>query len=106
MSFTGTLTQINGGAGRPAAAAAAHYTGDATCIVIVNDQGNIGSGGALVSPDVRLPSTVIPDAANDAPQGADPGAAAHRVRTRRWCCSARRGNALSIVDDAGMRRCA
>ncbi|MBF0214077.1 MAG: cadherin domain-containing protein, partial [Magnetococcales bacterium] len=72
ITFTGTLTQINAALGSLSYQGSADYAGSEILTLVINDQGNSGSGGAQ-SASATVPFTV--EAVNDAPVVTAPASA-------------------------------
>ncbi|MFO0927186.1 MAG: tandem-95 repeat protein, partial [Gemmataceae bacterium] len=63
MTFAGTVTDVNAALDGLTFAPAANFNGTATIDVVVNDQGNTGSGGALTAVEtVQVQVTAVNDA--------------------------------------------
>ena len=63
MTFTGTITDINAALEGATFVATAGFTGSASLQITTDDQGNTGSGGALVDTDSVAINVIAPDSA-------------------------------------------
>ena len=98
MTFTGALANVNAAMNGLRFDPAADFNGGASLQIVINDQGNTGSGGSLTAT-----STVAIDvvAINDAPVNSPPGPQSTQTDIALVFSSAN-GNAISISDvDAG-----
>ena len=98
MTFTGALTSINAALDGLRFDPDADFNGSAALMIVTNDQGNTGTGGAL---SAALSAAISVTSVNDAPVNSVPGPQSTQQSTA-LVFSAANGNAIGIGDvDAG-----
>ncbi|WP_418316906.1 putative Ig domain-containing protein [Piscinibacter sakaiensis] len=99
MTFTATLVQLNNALNGLSLQMPTQFTGDAAIEISVDDQGNVGTGGALRDNAVVL-LTVVPGAVNAAPKVVVPAPQRTAVDTA-LILSTAAPNLLTVIDDSG-----